>query len=73
MANYVVPDNPHDRLALNKNRKWAPVYEDSLQDIARVLGRLILKGEASPEEIAEFNSLPRDVIDNLPNYDDMVR
>lgn len=73
MVKYVVPDNPRDRLALNKNRKWVPVYEENLQDVAKVLGRLILKGEASPEEIAEFNSLPRDVIDNLPNYDDMVR
>ena len=58
---YVVPDNPQDRLALNKNRKWVPVYEDNLPLVYKTLGEPVRKGEASPEEIAEFN----DVSDRL--------
>jgi hypothetical protein len=57
MVTYVVPDNPHDRYAMNKNRNWVPVYEDNLPLVYETLKKVILKGEASPEEIVEFDSL----------------
>jgi hypothetical protein len=54
---YVVPDNPKDRYDMNKNRTFYPVYEDNLPLVYETLKKVILKDEASPEEIAEFDSI----------------